>query len=56
MSFKEILGGVRVFRPSAANLRDPPHLGVFDAFPKTIMSDFGHFLRLTFMANFMMVM
>ena len=29
MSFKEFLGGVRVLRPLAANLRDPPPLGGF---------------------------
>ena len=34
MSFKEFLGGVRVLWPSAANLRDPTPLGVFDIFPK----------------------
>ena len=33
MSYKGFLGGVRVLRPSAANLRDPPPQDVFDSFP-----------------------
>ena len=37
MSYKGFLGGVRVSRPSAANLRDPPPRGVFDSFPKQKM-------------------